>query len=83
MTYSDGVDLSMDVYPDFICEKETKKKELLNIQYPWFGYFTKGHISTKAKKFQYHDCYANDCKLQQKSHAYLKPIYPSHYGECY
>ena len=83
MTYGAGVALSMDTYPDFIREKETQKKELLNVQCPWFGCFTKGHVSTKAKKCQYHGYYKNDQELQQKIHAYLKPIYPSHYGECY
>ena len=83
MTYGAGVALSMDTYPDFIREKETQKKELLNVQCPWFGCFTKGHVSTKAKKCQYHGFYKNDQELQQKIHVYLKPIYPSHYGECY
>ena len=85
MTYGAGVALTMDDYPKFIREKETEKKRLLNVRYPWFGYFTKGHISTKVKKCQYHGYYIDDGgkELQQNIPAYLKQIYPSHYGECY
>ena len=54
MTYGAGVSLSMDTYPDFLREKDTQKKKFLNVQCPWFGCFTKGHVSTKAKKCQYH-----------------------------
>ena len=73
----------MNTYPDFIREKETQKRELINVQYLWFGCFTKGHVSTKAKECQYHGFYKHDQELQQQNYAYLKPIYPSHYGECY
>ena len=83
MTYGAGVDLSIDTYPNFIREKESQKKELLNVQYPWFGCFTKGHVSMKAKKYQYHGYYGNENELQQEIHAYLKLLYPSQYGECY
>ena len=83
MTYGTVVALSMGTYPAFIREKGTKKKELLNVQCPWFVCFTKGHVLTKAKKCQYHGYYSNDQELQQNIHAYLKLIYPSHYGECY
>ena len=67
MTNGVGVALSMDSYPDFIREKKTKKKELLDVQYPWFECFTKEHVSTKAKKFQYHDFYKKRSRITKKN----------------
>ena len=42
----------------------------------------KEHVSTKAKKWQYHSV-KNKEKLNGKINAYLQNIYIKHYGERY
>ena len=52
-TYGSGVVLESDSIPEFVKEAEERKKELLGIQFPFYGCFVKNHKTTKAKKCQY------------------------------
>ena len=82
-TYGGGVALECDSIPRYIHEAEERKKELLGKnRCTFYGCFIKGHLTTKAKKCQYHGV-KNKEELNERINAYLKNIYPEQYGECY
>ena len=83
MTYGAGVAIEVtETLPLYIQKAENDKKTLLGIDCKWYGCFEKGHKTNAAKKCQYYACY-DDEEIKEKMHAYLKQIYPTHYGECY
>ena len=83
MTYGAGVAIEFsDTLPIHIQKVENDKAKLLGIDCKFYGYFVKGHKTNGAKKCQYNWCY-DDEEIKDAVHAYLKQIYPTHYGECY
>lgn len=59
-----------------------KKKGLLNMNYPFFRCFNKGHKTTKSKSSEYSGV-QNEGELNDKINTYLSKIYPAHYGKYY
>ena len=82
-TYGGGVVIEFsDTLPIHIQKVVHDKKKLLGSDCKFYGCFVKGHKTNGAKKCQYNWCY-DDEEIKDAVHAYLKQIYPTHYGECY
>ena len=69
--YGAGVALESDTIPSFIKKAKDKKKILLGIKFPFYGCFIKGHVTTKAKKCQYHST-KNEEELNEQINTYLQ-----------
>ena len=83
MSYGVGFAIEFsDTLPIHIQKAENDKKKLLGIDCKFYGCFVKGHKINGSKKCQYNWCY-DDEEIKDVVHAYLKQIYPTHYGECY